>query len=102
MEVFKNTSSSNKILWRVKHLIEIRPVRFLDGEPTDEDLKYTRVDASGECRIVRKLEIDSDPSEKRPEDFDVGYLLSQNMRKWSQAKQINEDEVWTDPERSRC
>lgn len=50
MHVFKNTADINKQLWHMKHLIELRPMRFPNGEPTEADINHlevSRVNAEG-------------------------------------------------------
>lgn len=43
MAIFKNTPSQNRELWRVKHMIEIRPLIFPNGEPTMDDINSLEV-----------------------------------------------------------
>lgn len=43
MFVFKNTASQNAELWPLKHLIEIRPLYFPNGEPTADDVNALEV-----------------------------------------------------------
>lgn len=43
MEVFKNTASVNHELWHIKHLIDLKPLTFPNGEPTMEDVKSLEV-----------------------------------------------------------
>uniref|UniRef100_A0A0R3PLE7 39S ribosomal protein L30, mitochondrial n=1 Tax=Angiostrongylus costaricensis TaxID=334426 RepID=A0A0R3PLE7_ANGCS len=38
MDVFPNTSAFNEELWHIKHLIELKPITFPDGEPTSDDI----------------------------------------------------------------
>lgn len=47
MYVFKNTADTNERLWRIKHLIEIRPMSFPNGEPTVADIAFTELFADG-------------------------------------------------------
>lgn len=43
MLVFKNSADVNKQLWHMKHLIELRPMRFPNGEPTEADVNHLEV-----------------------------------------------------------
>lgn len=52
-EVLKNTEAVNQELWHIKHLIELKPISFPDGEPTNDDLHGIRLDADGICRVVK-------------------------------------------------
>uniref|UniRef100_A0A8R1I683 39S ribosomal protein L30, mitochondrial n=1 Tax=Caenorhabditis japonica TaxID=281687 RepID=A0A8R1I683_CAEJA len=53
MEIFRNTALVNEELWKVKHLIELRPVTFKDGvEPSEEDIFTTKILANGQCEVT--------------------------------------------------
>ncbi|KAK6034872.1 hypothetical protein COOONC_27619 [Cooperia oncophora] len=43
MEVFPNTSAYNEELWHIKHLIELKPMTFPNGEPTADDIYGVKV-----------------------------------------------------------
>ncbi|VDK58643.1 unnamed protein product [Gongylonema pulchrum] len=43
MFIFKNTASQNAELWPLKHIIEIRPLTFPNGEPTIDDVNALEV-----------------------------------------------------------
>ncbi|CAP33847.1 Protein CBR-MRPL-30 [Caenorhabditis briggsae] len=54
MEVFRNTELMNEELWKVKHLIELRPIEFKNGiEPTDEDVFSTSLSPNGQCEVIQ-------------------------------------------------
>ena len=106
MHVFKNTPSWNRILWNVKAFIEIRPISFPHGEPTEEDVGNLRVLPTGECIVDKKLhvpseELDLEKKRKQLKQFTTSYLLSQSTRQWFQTKEILEDNLWSDPNTSR-
>uniref|UniRef100_A0A1I8C266 Transposase n=1 Tax=Meloidogyne hapla TaxID=6305 RepID=A0A1I8C266_MELHA len=44
LRIFMNTISNNKQLWKIKHLIEIRPISFPNGEPGPEDVYNLEVE----------------------------------------------------------
>lgn len=65
--IIKNIPENNQRLWKIKHLIEIVPITYPDGEPQPGDRTYLK--ENGELKIVRKLNV---PVEKRlelTEDF---------------------------------
>lgn len=43
MEVLINSAAMNDKLWNVKHLIELRPITFPNGEPSEGDIYNTTV-----------------------------------------------------------
>ncbi|CAI2349151.1 unnamed protein product [Caenorhabditis sp. 36 PRJEB53466] len=54
MELFRNSALVNEELWKVKHLIELRPVTFKNGvEPTEEDVFSTKLAPNGECEVLQ-------------------------------------------------
>lgn len=58
MEIFKNTASVNEQLWRIKHLIELKPLTFPNGEPTIDDIKALEVLPDGRCIINKATACD--------------------------------------------
>jgi large subunit ribosomal protein L30 len=55
MHIFKNTAAINRELWKIKHMIELRPVSFPNGEPTEADIGHIEVHPDGRCVIDRNL-----------------------------------------------
>lgn len=51
----KNIPENNARLWKVKHLIEVLPIRFLHGEPTEADVNYTFLKENGDCVVVKDI-----------------------------------------------
>lgn len=51
----KNIPESNARLWKIKHLLEIKPITFPYGEPTENDLKHTLLKENGECLVTKEL-----------------------------------------------
>ncbi|EGT44652.1 hypothetical protein CAEBREN_08895 [Caenorhabditis brenneri] len=79
MEVFRNTQLMNEELWKVKHLIELRPVEFKDGvEPGEEDIFSTHLHPNGQCEVIQG-----------------GHVASENELKLADGKQ------WTPKELGR-
>ncbi|XP_053657929.1 39S ribosomal protein L30, mitochondrial [Anopheles marshallii] len=54
--VVKNIPENNARLWKVKHLVEILPITYKYGEPTQDDIERTFLKEDGECVVIRKLE----------------------------------------------
>ncbi|XP_040161961.1 39S ribosomal protein L30, mitochondrial [Anopheles arabiensis] len=54
--VVKNIPENNARLWKVKHLVEILPITYRYGEPTEADIERTFLKEDGECVVIRKLE----------------------------------------------
>lgn len=41
--VIPNTPHYNALLWDVKHLIHLKPIKFVNGFPTEKDIGATRL-----------------------------------------------------------
>lgn len=54
MAIFKNTADVNEKLWEVKHMIELRPMTFPNGEPREEDVPFLEVRPDGSVVIDRE------------------------------------------------
>lgn len=84
--ILKNIPETNERLWKVKHLVEIKPITFPDGFPTSP--KGTYLKENGELRVMKSLE----PCEQRlqlSEDFrkqidriDGDTLRRDSRKKW--------------------
>lgn len=96
MEIFKNTPSQNAELWHVKHLIELRPVTFPNGEPTAEDVRSLEVFADGRCVIDKRLECDESQLEfvDPLKQFTQSELSSRLQSRYFGYKDIFEDNVY--------
>ncbi|KJH48182.1 hypothetical protein DICVIV_05700 [Dictyocaulus viviparus] len=53
MEVFPNTMALNEELWHIKHLIELRPITFPDGEPSMDDIFSVELHPDGCCHVMK-------------------------------------------------
>lgn len=51
----KNIPENNARLWKVKHLVEVLPIRFPYGEPTEADISYTFLKENGDCVVVKDI-----------------------------------------------
>ncbi|VDK22541.1 unnamed protein product [Anisakis simplex] len=97
MEIFKNTATQNAELWHVKHLIELRPLTFPNGEPTIDDVNAIEIFADGRCVIDRRLVCDEEQLRLAdPEKQMTGsYLSSMLGKRYHGYKDIYEDNVYT-------
>ncbi|KAI6204623.1 Integrator complex subunit 11 [Aphelenchoides besseyi] len=97
MHIFKNTSSVNDQLWHLKHLIEVRPIRFPMGEPTDADIPHMELRADGTCTIDRDCNVN--PTEVKLVDEKwqqtPNYLRRQLKRRDNTFKDVYADAVYT-------
>ncbi|XP_065092260.1 uncharacterized protein mRpL30 [Ochlerotatus camptorhynchus] len=53
--VVKNIPENNARLWKIKHLVEVLPIRFPHGEPTEADVNYTFLKENGDCVVVKEI-----------------------------------------------
>uniref|UniRef100_A0AC35TS42 Glyco_trans_2-like domain-containing protein n=1 Tax=Rhabditophanes sp. KR3021 TaxID=114890 RepID=A0AC35TS42_9BILA len=96
MHVFKNTEAFNNELWHVKHLIDLKPITFPNGEPTVDDIYRMELFANGECKIDKKLEsfpeqaVLADPMKQ----MTTHYLKSRLASRYNAHKEIFEDTVY--------
>ena len=88
MTVHKNTPSMNALLMKVKHLVEVKPLRFPYGMPESEsDYPYTFIQDDGVVIVHKELkqEIESRPDTAPEEDrrlmLDYDTILKDNERK---------------------
>lgn len=56
--ILKNTPLINNKLWKIKHMIRIRPITFPDGLPPDGDITGTVLKQTGEFIFRKKLQVD--------------------------------------------
>ncbi|XP_053695832.1 uncharacterized protein LOC128743304 [Sabethes cyaneus] len=54
--VVKNIPENNARLWKVKHLIEVQPITFPHGEPTEADINYTFLKEDGTCVVIKEVQ----------------------------------------------
>ncbi|PAV59132.1 hypothetical protein WR25_10804 [Diploscapter pachys] len=60
MEVLINSAVMNDKLWNVKHLIELRPITFPNGEPNEGDIYNTTIHPDGRCDVMRGEKAESE------------------------------------------
>ncbi|GMS90087.1 hypothetical protein PENTCL1PPCAC_12262 [Pristionchus entomophagus] len=99
MEVFKNTVATNEELWKVKHLIDLRPVSFSGGvEPTEADLPYLKIATDGSVSMAKDGAALREEDLKLTDDtkhFTPSQLRSQLARRYFGYKDVHEANVYT-------
>lgn len=86
--ILKNIPETNAMLWKVKHLVHIVPIRFPFGEPNATDVAYTHLKESGECVVTKAIAIDERRLEaavefgQRPDRLDGETLRKDSRLKW--------------------
>ncbi|XP_012266544.1 39S ribosomal protein L30, mitochondrial [Athalia rosae] len=56
--IVKNTPEMNSMLWEVKHLIKVTPIKCPNGLPKDGDLNGTYLHENGTFMVTHKVAID--------------------------------------------
>ena len=82
--VIPNTPHYNQMLWEVKHLIRLKPLKFPNGIPTEEDIGKIQLDTyTGEMKIDARYQIDQEQLDKsKSDDIFTGKYLREYL-KWS-------------------
>lgn len=79
-----NTPHYNALLWEIKHLIRLKPLKFPNGIPKEEDIGNIKVDMNtGEMKISASYKIPAEDLEKAktPDIFSGKYL--REYLKWT-------------------
>uniref|UniRef100_A0A915JBC5 39S ribosomal protein L30, mitochondrial n=1 Tax=Romanomermis culicivorax TaxID=13658 RepID=A0A915JBC5_ROMCU len=105
MKVFKNTPHWNNLLWQIKHLIEIRPITFPNGEPTEQDLNSVRLLSDGRCLVDRKFAIDDgvmkiSDRQNWTDQLTAEMMSRRALTRYHQNREYQEDAPWTLKHRS--
>ncbi|CAF1627240.1 unnamed protein product, partial [Didymodactylos carnosus] len=62
--IVKNVPSVNKHLWLCKHMVQIKPLTFVDGYPSEKDIGFTKLYThNGELRILNHVPGDKNVSD---------------------------------------
>lgn len=86
--IVKNIPENNGRLWRVKHLVEIKPITFPNGEPTENDINCSYLKENGELIISKSIEVTKERLEATekfkndPVKLDGNTLRVQSRKKW--------------------
>uniref|UniRef100_A0A7E4US65 39S ribosomal protein L30, mitochondrial n=1 Tax=Panagrellus redivivus TaxID=6233 RepID=A0A7E4US65_PANRE len=98
LHIFKNTSGYNNELWQVKHLIELKPVSFPNGEPTENDIGHMEVLPDGRCIVDKSIDLSNaakiqlhDPLKQ----FTPKQLSKSLKHRYNQCKDVYQDNVYT-------
>ncbi|RZF40106.1 hypothetical protein LSTR_LSTR002509 [Laodelphax striatellus] len=82
----KNIPEMNSKLYKIKHLIKITPIKFMNGEPTAEDINYCHLNEWGEFTITKKIDPKRlEQTEKfinDPKHLDAATKRKQSRLKW--------------------
>ncbi|XP_077286721.1 mitochondrial ribosomal protein L30 [Arctopsyche grandis] len=89
--IVKNTPRNNAALWKIKHLVEIKPITFPYGEPTPNDINHTVLRETGECIVTKEIAVDV----KRIEAFEK--YKSNPAKITNQTIERNCRLKWNDP-----
>lgn len=83
--IVKNIPEMNRLLWRVKHLVEVTPITFPQGFP--KDTRGTYLKENGELTVQKEL-VACDNSLEETEKFmqDVKKLDGPTLRRDSSLK----------------
>uniref|UniRef100_A0A0K0DMU7 non-specific serine/threonine protein kinase n=1 Tax=Angiostrongylus cantonensis TaxID=6313 RepID=A0A0K0DMU7_ANGCA len=98
MEVFPNTSAFNEELWHIKHLIELKPITFPDGEPTSDDMFSMELHPDGRCRIAKvgaQVNVEQLKLTGLKKQWSPKELTSQLASKYYGCKDVFETNVYT-------
>lgn len=88
VSIVKNTPENNVLLWKVKHLVSVEPITFPYGEPSEEDIKHTKLKENGECIVHKKIGIDERCVEEAesfindPKKLDQDTLRKEALNRW--------------------
>lgn len=97
VSIIKNTPENCALLWKVKHLVSVEPITFPYGEPTEDDIKYTKLNENGECIVHKKIGIDdrslelAEQFDNDPKKLDRHTLSREALLKWNRGYWINID-----------
>lgn len=86
--IVKNIPENNARLWKIKHLLKITPITFPFGEPTAEDLSYTKLTPTGECIVVKEIKVEQERLEEtkafqeNPKRLDGVTLTRDTRLRW--------------------
>lgn len=88
MAIVKNTPENCLLLWKIKHLVSVEPITFPYGEPTEDDIKHTHLNANGECIVHKKIGADDKAIEEcdkfinDPRKLDKETLKREALLRW--------------------
>ncbi|KAJ1348515.1 hypothetical protein KIN20_003829 [Parelaphostrongylus tenuis] len=98
MEVFPNTAAFNEELWRIKHLIELKPITFPNGEPTSDDIYFVELHPDGRCQIAKngtQIDVEQLSLTGSKKQWRANELNTQLAAKYFGGKDVFETNVYT-------
>ncbi|CAD5222433.1 unnamed protein product [Bursaphelenchus xylophilus] len=94
MTIFRNTADVNLELWKIKHLIDLKPLTFPNGEPTEADIPHLTVNADGQVIINREARTNDLPLIDEKKGFHEGYLRGFYTKRFNSLKDVYPDTVY--------
>ncbi|CAD5217667.1 unnamed protein product [Bursaphelenchus okinawaensis] len=94
MTIFRNTADVNHELWKVKHLIDLKPLTFPNGEPTEADIPHIEVQPDGRVLIRRDASTTDIPLIDEKKGFTQGQLQGYYTSRYSRFKDVYPDTVY--------
>ncbi|KAG5684143.1 hypothetical protein PVAND_013384 [Polypedilum vanderplanki] len=88
VSIVKNIPENNQRLWKIKHLVKIEPINFVNGEPTEKDINYTFLKENGDCIVIKNIEcvekrLDAtEKFEKNEKNLNSEILKRDSRLKW--------------------
>ena len=83
--ILKNVPSVNKLLDKVKHLVEIKPLKLVHGPPNaEDDYKHMTLKWNGELVVTKQIEPLSVEAEKEPPE----------VQKWRMQPETLEQQLY--------
>ena len=80
--IVPNTPHFNRLLWEIKSSILLRPVKFLDKIPTEEDIGACKVNHfTGEFRVDTKYRVPAERLDWEPLGIYDGTYLREYLKK---------------------
>lgn len=83
ISIIKNTPDNNEKLWKIKHLVKITPIKFLNGEPQESDVFATYLNYKGELEIKKNIDGETTVKEVMEAKANPISLKKSDLRKQS-------------------
>lgn len=89
--VIKNIPENNARLWKIKHLIKVTPINFVNGEPTADDLNHTYLKENGDCVVIKSIDglnkrlEAAENFKKDTKRLDDAFLKKDSRLRWTSA-----------------
>jgi hypothetical protein len=75
-----NTVEVNSTLYKVKHMVKVLPITFVNGYPTEQDIGNTQINLeTGELKIIKPLEVQAFNEKIKYYEMN-GVKISENLK----------------------